>query len=73
MKIIVCPICGAVKDYRLTETIKRKIIFDAEGRKIESGGESVRRTARKLCACGRTVRVIDIPISEVRDDENTGN
>ena len=73
MKVILCPHCGAVKDYRLVETIKRGILFDAEGNEI---GKSINiktsRTARKLCACGRVVRVIDIEIGAMKD-EDTGD
>lgn len=73
MKIILCPHCGAVKDYRLVETTKRGIRFDAEGREIgESEYSKTSRTARKLCACGRVVRVIDIEIGALKD-EDTGD
>lgn len=66
MKVIVCPKCGAVKDYRLTETTKRGIRFDAEGNEIgEREYSKTSRTARKLCACGRVVRIIDIDVEKV--------
>jgi hypothetical protein len=74
MKVILCPHCGAVKDYRLVETTKRGIRFDAEGNEI---GKSINiktsRTARKLCACGRVVRVIDIDMEKVKASEDTGD
>lgn len=68
MKVIVCPKCGAVKEYRLTRTIKTQMRFDAEDRPLGDTGKSKESmTTRKLCACGRLVRIIDIDVEMVNE------
>lgn len=68
MKVIVCPHCGAVKEYRLTRTIKTQMRFDAEDWPLGDTGKSQERmTTQKRCACGRVVRVIDIDVEKVNE------
>lgn len=60
MKKIICPECGEVSAYGVTETVKRMLCFDAEGNGngctedvCVYGGK-----ARRCLRCLRKVRVI---------------
>ena len=68
MKVILCPHCGAVKEYRLTRTIKTQMRFDAEGRPLGDTGKSKETmTTRKMCKCGRMAQIIDIDVERVNE------